>query len=98
MAKNKMTKWIVGAASVFAFTGFIGSINQLDETNPDTAGTVNDPWNHTTASVEQDLVRNEWMNSYFYEEDDDDYDDFHHYFNNEYEQPSQQTNYRTRAS
>jgi len=101
MAKNKMSKWIIGAASVFAFTGFIGSLNQIDGTKESASGISNDKLDNATAYVENDPVKEEWMISHHHH-DDDDYDenkkDFRNYINDENVQTSQQTKYRTRAS
>lgn len=105
MAQKKLTKWIVGAATVAAFTGFIGSINQLDGTKESATGTANDKWDQATAAVEEDQVKQEWLDSTYYEEyedDDDDEDKYtkhsRKYFDDSYGQTSQQPQLRTRAS
>jgi hypothetical protein len=105
MAKNKLTKWIIGAASIAAFTGFIGSINQLDATKQSALGPTNEIKDNTTTTVENDPIKEEWLHSsYFEEEDEDDHGEKAEYsssrnsMNGGNGQTSQQPQIRSRAS
>ena len=105
MAKNKLTKWIIGAASIAAFTGFIGSINQLDATQQSASGKTNETVDNTTVAVENDLVKEEWLHSSYYEEEEDDdheekaeYTTSRNSMNSGNGQTSQQPQIRSRAS
>lgn len=60
MAKNNLVKWIVGASSVLAFTGFIGMAKEFDASQTKAAasdGTVKDE----TYKFMEDPVKDEFF-------------------------------------
>lgn len=72
MAKNKLTKWIIGASSVAAFTGFIGTVQQFDATKQTAAAPIETAVQADTLNSEKDAVKAEWQVA-VNDSDDDDY-------------------------
>lgn len=68
MAKSKLTKWIIGATGVAAFTGFIGGVHQFDTTKQSASAPIVD-----TLKAETDAVKQEWQAAINNSEDDDNF-------------------------
>ena len=58
MAKNNLVKWIIGATSVAAFTGFIGVAKQFDTTKANAATQRKGTYNPQPQQMRIPLNRN----------------------------------------
>lgn len=62
MAKNNLVKWIIGATSVAAFTGFIGVAKQFDATKANVS-TANEGDVQSATTANEDATKQEWQQS-----------------------------------
>lgn len=63
MANGKLVKWIVGATSVLAFTGFVGMAKDFDSTLQDKASASDDKVKKETKEAVKDPVKDEFFGS-----------------------------------
>ncbi len=61
VAKNNLVKWIVGATSVLAFTGFVGLAKEFDSTQQNKASASDETVKSETINSVKDPVKDEFL-------------------------------------